>query len=336
VMLSALKDFGLSPDFIVYHVYPEWTEPESDALVLQSATGLARDVADLRQQLTDYLGPGGADVELLCTEINSNSEWHGRQSTSIVNGLYFADAFSQFMKSELTAFVWWDLRDGVNDLWNLDPTVYGWRTNADLGMMVGSSTYYPTYYASKLMRHFVGPNDTILNPTSDYPLLSAYGVLKADGSLALLVINKDTISDFTGQINLSGFTPDPTATIRSFGVLQDEAARTNSAVPGAKDISTYTITNATNGFTYVFPRLTLTLLTFAPSTAPLPIPTTLSLASGANPSTYGDTVTLVATVRTNGVPVGNIGGQTVRFYAGLLQMGIGTLDTNGLDFGKNQ
>ena len=46
---------------------------------------------DLRQQLSDYLGNAGAAVEIVVTENNSVYTNPGKQSTSIVNGLFLLD-----------------------------------------------------------------------------------------------------------------------------------------------------------------------------------------------------------------------------------------------------
>jgi len=107
-----------------------------------------------------------------------------------------------------------------------------------------------------------------VNATSDYPLLSAYATRKADGALALLVINKIVSSSFSAEIQLANFSPAPAALMRSYGIAQDEATRTNSAVPGAQDINTNTFPVPGTNFSAVFPPYSLTLLTFPPA-APL-------------------------------------------------------------------
>ena len=90
VMLTTLKNLGLTPDFAIYHFYPESTptnwapnSTDSDPLLLQAAINWKNDAADLRQQITDYFGPAGTNIELVCTENNSDSGAMGRQSTSI-------------------------------------------------------------------------------------------------------------------------------------------------------------------------------------------------------------------------------------------------------------
>jgi alpha-N-arabinofuranosidase len=265
---------GITPDFAIHHVYPQYNGPESDPLLLQYSSNWALDAKDLRQQITDYFGAGGENIELLCTENNNNSGSPGRQSTSLVNGLYFADTLGQLMKTEFNAFIWWDLRNSTDTSGSFDPTLYGWRTNGDLGLVGNLTNRYPPFYAAKLIQSFAQPGDTILNPTSDYLLLSAYAARRTNGSLSLLVLNKDTVADFPAQISLAGFTPNSSAGLRSFGVPQDEAARTNAAY-ALQDISVTNYSAVSSNFNYTFPRLSLTLLSFAPA-AP-----TLTVISGS-------------------------------------------------------
>jgi hypothetical protein len=333
VMLATFKSLGVTPDFLIHHVYPEYTPSgspppvaDSDPLLLQSTVNWAKDAADLRQQISDYIGTGGTNIELCVTENNSDSSSaFGRQLTSIVNGLYLVDSACQIMKTEFNSYLWWDLRNGHNSTGTFDPTIYGWRTYGDEGMLDGASDKYPTFYAEKILQFFVRPGDTVLNATSDYLLLSAYAALKADGSLALLVINKDVTMNFNAQIAISNFVPSGTATVRSYSLLQDEATRTNGPA-AAQDISTDSA--AVSGvFTNSFPPGSVSVFTFTP--APLLLATTLGLTSDGNPSTYGNPVTFTATIRTNGIPVGNTGGETVAFYDGNASLGAGALNGSG-------
>jgi alpha-L-arabinofuranosidase len=269
VLLTTLKTLGVTPDFLVHHRYPQWTDSanpvgsDNDAYLLQCSTAWAADAADLRQQVTDYFGPGGSAIELVCTENNSDSGAQGRQSTSLVNGLYYADSLAQLMKTEFNAFVWWDLRNGTDTSGCFDNDVYGWRTYGDLGLVNGLNTRHPTFYATKLMQCFAQPGDSVLGATSDYLLLSAYAARLASGAVSLMILHKDPTTNFTAQISLTGFVPDTTATVRSFGIPQDEAARTNAAL-ALQDIATNTISGAGAAFNLSFPPLSMTLLTLTP------------------------------------------------------------------------
>jgi len=264
VVLATLKSLGVTPDFLVHHVYPEY-QTDNDQALLQASTNWAGDAANLRQQISDYFGTGGTNIQLFCTENNADAGNQGRQSTSIVNGLYLADSLAQLMKTEFNSYIWWDLRNGADTSGDFDPSLYGWRTNGDLGIIGNANTYYPTFYTFKLMQYFTGSGDTVLNAASDYFSLATYATRKADGALALLVINKDVSANLAAQITLTNFSPWSTATVRSFGIAQDEATRTNSLIPGAQDIATNFLADASTNFTMTFPPYSLTLLTFAPA-----------------------------------------------------------------------
>ncbi|HXT12761.1 MAG TPA: alpha-L-arabinofuranosidase [Candidatus Angelobacter sp.] len=264
VVLSTMKSLGVLPDFLVYHVYPEYQD-DGDQALLQDSANWPGDAANLRQQITDYIGAAGTNIELLCTENNADSGNQGKQSTSIVNGLYLADSLANLMKTEFNGFIWWDLRNGIDTNGDFDPSLYGWRTNGDLGIIGNSNTRYPTFYTYKLMRYFARPGDTILDADSDYFLLTAYSSRKADGSLAVLVINKDSATTFNTQFSLANYLPWTNALVRSFGIAQDEATRTNSTIPGAQDIATNSLAlNGTN-FSASFPPYSVTLLTIPPA-----------------------------------------------------------------------
>lgn len=283
VMLSTLRDRGAAPDFLVHHVYPQWTDganpansPDNDATLLQSTGNWALDAADLRQQLTDYLGPAGTHVQLVCTENNSDSGAQGRQSTSLVNGLYYADSLARLLRTEFKGFVWWDLRNGTDTNGYFGARVYGWRTYGDLGMVNGASTRHPTFYAAKLMQSFARPGDKILNATSDYPMLAAHAARRVNGSVAVFLVNKSLSVDLNARITLQGFVPAQVAAVGSYGIPNDEAARTNAPL-AAQDISTGSISSAAASFTTLFPKLSLTVITLTP---PPPAIRVVSAATG--------------------------------------------------------
>ena len=275
IMLTTLKNLGVTPDFAIYHFYPQSTptnwapnSTESDPLLLQAAVNWKSDAADLRQQITDYFGPTGTNIELVCTENNSDSGAMGRQSTSIVNALYLADSKSQIMKTEFNSYIWWDLHNGPDTHGIFDPTLYGWRNNGDFGLLDGSNDRYPIFFAEKLLQYFARPGDSVLAASSDYLLLSAYAIRRSNGALTMLVINKDSTTNFNAQISLTNFAPWANATIRSYGIPQDEAARTNGSL-SLQDIALTNFPVAGTNFSYAFAPYSLTLFTFAPAASGL-------------------------------------------------------------------
>ena len=255
IVLSELKSLGVMPDFLIYHFYWQYTtygwtsyseSADSDPLLLQVAgnpcpvvwSDWASAAANLRQQISDYLGPAGTNIELCVTENNSDAGAMGRQSTSLVNALYLADSTSQLMKTEFRSYLWWDFQNDEPETdGDFDPTIYGWRGAGDYGIVNGPNALYPTFYAEKLLQYFARPGDSVLNGTSDQLLLSAYAVRRTNGALTVLVINKDMTTNLNAQIALTNFAPWTTATIQSYGIPQDQAAETNAAA-ALQDIAT--------------------------------------------------------------------------------------------------
>ncbi len=277
VMLATLRALGVTPDFLIYHRYPQSPGQESDAGLLQNAATWPSDAVDLRQQLSDYLGAAGASVELVVTENNSVFSDPGKQTTSLVNGLFLADSLGQLLKTGFNAYMWWAFRNGppTNNgmlVGNQSASLYGWRLYGDYGMLSTPSTAtgetsaytaYPTYYVMKLLSHFARGGDTIVPTTSDNTLLSIYAAKRTDGTLALLVINKSPTVTQTGNFTLTGFTPASNATVYSYGITQDDAARTGV---GSADVGTATITNAAATFAVAFTPYSATVLALSPAT----------------------------------------------------------------------
>ncbi len=269
VVLSTLLSLGVTPDFLVHHVYPE--SSVNDTVLLQASANWVGDAANLRQMITDYVGSGGTNIELLCTENNAYAGGgQGKQSTSLVDGLYYADSLGQLMTTEFNGFVWWALRNGTDTNGDFSSTLYGWRAYGDLGMINSLTTRHPTFYAAKLMSAFARAGDTILGTTSDYTLVAAYAARRLNGSLSVLVLNKSITNNLNVQLVVNGYTPNAAATIRSYGIPQDEATRTN-AVYSQQDIATNSFTGAAASFTNNFSPLSMTLFTFAPAAPQLAV-----------------------------------------------------------------
>jgi alpha-N-arabinofuranosidase len=262
VVLATLRRLGVTPDFVIHHRYAQQPGGESDFHLLQSAHTWRNDANDLRQQLADYLGPEGASVELVCTEHNSVSSQPGKQTTSLVNGLFLADSFGQALQTEFNAVVWWDLRNGQEFGGNNDAAFYGWRACGDYGMVSPSNSCYPTFFVSKLLQYFARGGDQILPATSDSLLLSAYAARRTDGSLALLFVNKSASQEAWSEVQVGASEARRDATVYSYGIPQDEAARMEH---GSGDIAQTHLGPVDATFTYVLPPYSATVVVLAPA-----------------------------------------------------------------------
>ena len=259
VVLSTLKSLGVAPHFLIDHMYPQSPGVESDPRLLQAGTLVAADAANLRKMITDYFGTGGAGIELQMTELNSVTNNPGKQSVSLVNGLYFADVMGQMARTEFNACMWWGLRNSGLAGNNNSTGLYGWRQFGDYGLVSPGdradtplNTPYPAFYAAKLLTHWGRGGDQVVSAASNYKLLAVHAARLADGSLALLVVNKSATTDLTAQIALTGFLPGSTsASVFAYGKANDLANG---------DITAGTITNAAANFTATFPSYSMTVI----------------------------------------------------------------------------
>lgn len=305
-LLTTLKDAGATPDFLIYHRYDQAPGAETDAGLLQSAKSWGDDAANLRQLLTDNLGADAAQVELMVTENNSVYTNPGKQSTSLVNGLFLADSVGNLLQTEFNALTWWDLRNASpidqstrELLGNMSSSLYGWRAFGDYGMLstpgttssavqLATSYYdkYPTYYAMKLLSYFARGRDQVVSTTSSNPLLAVYAVKRdSESSLRLLVINKSPTSRLTGNFDIEGFTAPAVANMYSYGIPNDDAAKPNGT--GCPDISGATLT-VSGAVTVAFEPYSINVVTLGGDALPIVTgPPTITTQPAAGTVTSG-------------------------------------------------
>ena len=253
VMLATLKQLRVTPDFVIYHRYEQGPGGESDAFLLNSARTWANDAASIRANLSDYLGRDAHQVEIICTENNSVFSNPGKQTTSLVNGLFMADSMANIMKTEFNGFFWWNLRNGQEAANNNDPSLYGWRPYGDYGIVTsatpaGPADRYPTFYVYKLLQQFARGGEHVVAAASDYTGLGVYAVRdRRTHTLRLLVINKHPTATLDVNIAVNGFRPARSVEVFSYGIPQDEAARTGT---GSADVARSTATIHGSTFTW--------------------------------------------------------------------------------------
>jgi alpha-L-arabinofuranosidase len=295
VMLATLNSLGVTPDFLIYHQYPQNPGGESDQGLLLSTGDWSSDAADLRQQLNDYLGAAGPGVEMDNTENNSVSSGPGKQTTSLVNGLFLADSICAAMNTEFNAVTWWDLRNGQETGNNNSSSLYGWRQYGDYGVVdsanpPGPADTYPTYYVERLLQHFARSGDHLVSAASDYPFLSVCAAQRKAGGLTLLVVNNSATDALNANISITGASPGSAGTLYSYGIPQDNAAETGT---GSADIATTPVTGLSTNFAFNFPSYSANVIAFGSASSASPTPTATSTATAT--ATASTTSTLTAT-----------------------------------------
>lgn len=294
-LLQRLNTLGKVPDFVIYHRYDGAPGAESDAALLQAASTWQADATNLRTLVNAAFGVSGNGVEIIVTENNSVFSNPGKQSTSLVNGLYLADSLASVMTTEIRGFFWWDVRNGPPANANNSASLYGWRGYGDYGILSsvsqgGASTAYetyPTYHAFKLLSYFSVGGDSTVPSASSNPLLAVHALRRGTGGLGMLVINKDPVNAIDVNFTLSGNVA-TNATIYTYGKANDDAAKPNA--PGCPEITATTATVGADSFARSFPAYSMSVVWMganapaAPARSPVFVsqPAALSRVAGSS------------------------------------------------------
>jgi|GEM_PF-945928 len=262
VMLATFKQLGVTPDVVVYHRYQQGPGGENDAYLLNSSIAWKSDAQKIRQMLNDYLGAAASQVEIDCTENNSVYSNPGKQTTSLVNGLFLADSIGNILQTEFKSLLWWDLRNGQEAGNNNTASLYGWRNYGNYGIMnganpAGPADVYPTYYVYKLLTHFARGGESVIPATSDYNALGVYAT-RVNDSVRVLLINKSPKYALNASVTLNAFSPATQGQVFSYGIPQDEAAHTGT---GSADVTSDSLLIAGNTFTYSAAPYSATVIT---------------------------------------------------------------------------
>jgi hypothetical protein len=291
---------GFTPGFIADHYYTSVSPgSENDATLLgisnTPASGNTYDwsqrAADYDNLIHEYLGSAGKNVQLIADEVNSIPDDPGKQTTSLVNGLFIADAIGSALESTgsnglpgFQGFWIWDLHDSGNS-GNAGSSLYGWRTQGDYGI-IGSGTGYalgelsPDYFALQLASKIFSSGGTLVSSTEDNEsAIDTFAVLEPNGLLDLLVVNKtdprlngDTATppsnlpdpSLTETFDINGFLANPQATIWQYGVAQDDAQATSPNFTSSLANSTLTLTQTNGNFNLVLPDYSMTVIQLTP------------------------------------------------------------------------
>jgi hypothetical protein len=310
---------GFTPGFLSDHNYVQAPGSESDSsLLLDTTTGTGSDpsdpgnpydwaqrAADYETALTKYLGASGANVLLLATEFNSVYSNPGKQTTSLVNGLWLADSLGALLETPYDGADVWDLRNYYDNSNNNSSSLYGWRQAGDYGIIgspngspPASGTYvgYPTYFAEQLASKIIEQGGTVVQASSSDPNLTTYAVHEANGQLELLVVNKSAVGAISGQFELTGFQPGAQATVWQYGEAQDTAQSQSSTGASALANFTTSLTLSGSSFTYSFPSYSMSVLVLSPASTSGP---TFTNQASASPSPVTGASTVLSALATD-------------------------------------
>jgi alpha-N-arabinofuranosidase len=295
VLTSGLA-IGFVPNFISDHSYMQAPGDENDSFLLNDTVSDSSSLFDWSVRYADYqtllqqtVPSQASSVTVMATEFNSVYSDPGKQSTSLVNGLFVADSIGSLLDSGYSGGIVWDLRNGYDTTQNNSEALYGWRDGGDYGILGDpnvnsaptSAPYvpYPSYFGEQLASKIIDAGGDVESVSTNYHDFDAYAVMEADGHLDLLVINTNPAASLTEQFNLTGFQPSGAAEFWQYGQAQDTAQSQSGT--GASALSNFSATLGLTGnnFSYSFPAYSMTVIDLTPAVA---APTVVSVTPQDN------------------------------------------------------
>ncbi|MGA2281958.1 MAG: YDG domain-containing protein [Verrucomicrobiota bacterium] len=308
-LYSALVAKGYGSTKIMIPESENWTDPQNlmgPTLNDTNATAVVSIIADHNYVADNNTGDTSIPAAL---SVSGKALWEtevaqfGSYDGSITNAVYWAGRIHLFLTAA-QANAW--------HYWWLVP--YG---NSNSGLTDTNGIPSKRMYAIGQFSRFVRPNYYRINiaTNSSSAQISAYKD-SASSNFAIVAINPG-LTNVVQVFNLTNMASVSTVTPWITSATMSLSNQTPVAVSGSS-------------FTYTLPALSVvTFVGQGTNVTSSVATTTLTLSSASNPSTYGNTVTFTATVKTNSVAVGAVSGETVTFYNGANQLGTGTLNSSG-------
>jgi hypothetical protein len=282
---NVLAQCGSVIDFVSVHWYPQNPGGESDSALLaapqNAAAGIAAMANKLKSLISQFGGANAANIQILLTETNSVSSNPGKQTLSVVNALFIADDLLTWLENGVTNVDVWDLHNGASP-GNVSSGLYGSASFGDYGVLSNgtsgepaANTPFPTHYGLQMLAKLGRPGDALVSALSSNGLLATHAVQQANGSLALILINKDPGNTINANVTLSGFNPSGAGVVYSYS-------------PSSSGVTSTSMSGLGTSFTIAAAPYALTTIVLAGSSSPTPpgftlsiVPTSLSLTQGA-------------------------------------------------------
>ncbi len=229
-------------DFVEFHWYAQQPGSESDQYLLYQAPGvLTQTINTIKSELA---AAGKGSTPIMLGEFNSVAYNPGKQTVSVVNGLFTGMAFGEILNDGLAAATWWFGAGGSPNCGNNNSSsLYGWQNfgGYDLvalggvwdppcgGTNIPQDAVFPSGEAFLLVSQFAVPGNSMLSASviSSLSDVRAYAATQGTGYAVMLFnLNETTTSTVTvGVTNAAG--SQYTATTSTYGKAQYDESQQN-------------------------------------------------------------------------------------------------------------
>jgi alpha-L-arabinofuranosidase len=186
VLATACSDV----DFVALHWVLSDTTQDSGFKDLDAAKVLSAPQDTLRQilmgvvdQLQKNCGQRARGIQVAFTEVGIAPWVKVREEDEVAQGLFAADLYPSLVEYGVVNASWAELHSGLLDQHNKPA---------------------PAYFGMQMVHALMNFNDTILTTTSSSSVLGAHASKRADGSIGLMLVNKDGKNATTVKVQING------------------------------------------------------------------------------------------------------------------------------------
>ena len=178
-------------DFVSLHWYPSDTTQDSGYKDLDSYKLLAAPqdtlraiLAGLVDQLQKNCGQRARSIQVAFTEVGVAPYVRVPEQEEVVLGLFAADLYPQLVEYGVINADWAELHNG--------------------GFLDNRNKPGAPYFGMQMVHALMNFNDALVAASSSSSMLSVHASKRADGSLGLMLINKDAKNATTAKVQVSG------------------------------------------------------------------------------------------------------------------------------------
>ncbi|BBH67988.1 alpha-L-arabinofuranosidase [Actinoplanes sp. OR16] len=238
---EVLTRAGSVIDFVDVHWYPGGSTP---AEALTKPAQIQDAVQLLKSQISLYAGSRTIGISMTETNVDT-----GRNTQP--GALFLADVYSGLLAQGVFTVHWWNVHNGLGTVSEIE----GQADYGDYGLLSSGNcnadntvcqppmnTPFAPYHALSLVGDLARPGDRFVGAGSDNPLVSTHAVRRANGDLAVLLINKDPDDSQTVSLNYQGFTPAAgTPVVSTYGNGDDAVVTGPAGTSSAQQLPPYGI-----------------------------------------------------------------------------------------------
>jgi alpha-L-arabinofuranosidase len=195
---TVLRIAGPAIDFVDLHWYPSTFVGSDQATLLGSADAIPTIMQDMRATVDQLAGPR---VAITIGETNSAISG-GPDQIAPFNALFLAEHALTMLENDADSIDVWALHNGNDGSGDL-----GLLASGDCAGCAPDDTPYPPYFGVQLATQVAGHGGRLLQASSTDPLVRVHASRRADGSVAVMLINTDPTNATT--VRLAGCASGP-------------------------------------------------------------------------------------------------------------------------------